>query len=97
VAGNEIPAEMARHVELVEANDWGAARALHTSILPLMTVNFVESNPIPVKAAMSRMGLLQEHFRLPMVPPRDESRRRIDAVLAELNLMPAGATAGARG
>jgi 4-hydroxy-tetrahydrodipicolinate synthase len=96
VASNEVPAEMARLVELVEQNDWKTARALHERMLPLLTINFVESNPIPVKAAMARMGLLTESYRLPMVAPRDESRTKIDRVLAELGLV-AGVAAGARG
>jgi 4-hydroxy-tetrahydrodipicolinate synthase len=101
VAGNEVPGEMARLVELVEANNWTEARALHARLLPLLTVNFVESNPIPVKAAMARMGLLDEVYRLPMVPPADASRAKLDQVLAQLDLIkaPAGAaeTAGAAG
>jgi 4-hydroxy-tetrahydrodipicolinate synthase len=95
VAANEIPGELARLVEAVEANDWTAARALHHRFHPLMAVNFVESNPIPVKTAMARMGLLAEVFRLPLVPPAEASRRRIERVLADLDLVPAAA-AGAR-
>ena len=49
-----------------------------------MLVNFIESNPIPVKCAMAAMGLLEEVFRLPMVPPRDASRAKIQQVLAAL-------------
>ena len=94
VAANEIPGEMARLVEAVERNDWAAARAIHHRYHPLMTVNFVESNPIPVKAAMAKMGLLNEVFRLPMVPPAEASRRRIERVLADLDLV--HAAAGAR-
>ena len=93
VAGNEIPGELARMVEAVERNDWAAARALHHRYLPLMMINFVESNPIPVKAAMARMGLLAEVFRLPMVSPSEASRRRIERVLADLELLPAAAGA----
>ena len=95
VASNEIPGELARMVEAIERNDWAAARALHHRYLPLMSVNFVESNPIPVKAAMARMGLLAEVFRLPMVPPSEASRRRIERVLADLELLPAAAGARA--
>jgi 4-hydroxy-tetrahydrodipicolinate synthase len=95
VAGNEIPGEMARMVEAIERNDWAAARALHHRYLPLMSINFVESNPIPVKAAMARMGLLAEVFRLPMVSPSEASRRRIERVLADLELLPAAAGARA--
>jgi 4-hydroxy-tetrahydrodipicolinate synthase len=95
VAGNEIPGELARMVEAIERNDWAAARALHHRYLPLMMINFVESNPIPVKAAMARMGLLAEVFRLPMVSPSEASRRRIERVLADLELLPAAAGARA--
>jgi 4-hydroxy-tetrahydrodipicolinate synthase len=95
VAANEIPGEMARMVEAVERNDWATARALHHRFHPLMAVNFVESNPIPVKTAMARMGLLAEVFRLPMVPPAEASRRRIERVLADLDLVPAAAGARA--
>jgi 4-hydroxy-tetrahydrodipicolinate synthase len=95
VAANEIPGEMSRMVEAVERNDWAAARALHHRYHPLMAVNFVESNPIPVKTAMARMGLLNEVFRLPMVPPAEASRRRIERVLADLDLVPAAAGARA--
>jgi len=95
VAANEIPGELAKMVEAVERNDWAAARALHHRYHPLMAVNFVESNPIPVKSAMARMGLLAEVFRLPMVPPSESSRRRIERVLADLELVPAAAGARA--
>ena len=60
VVSNEIPAEMARMVEAAERGDFAAARAIHERILPLMQVNFVESSPGPVKAAMAAMGLIEE-------------------------------------
>ena len=69
VVSNEIPADMAQMVEAVERGDFAAARAIHTRIMPLMQVNFVESSPGPVKAAMAAMGLLEEIYRLPLVPP----------------------------
>ena len=87
VASNEIPAEMVQMVEAAERNDFRAARAVHARILPLMQINFVESNPVPVKAAMAAMGLLDEHYRLPMCPPKPESRERINRVLKELHLL----------
>ncbi len=86
VAANEAPTEMAQMVEAAERGDFKAARALHTRLLPLMLVNFVESNPIPVKAAMAWMGLLEEVYRLPMVPPREASRQKIEQVLSDLGL-----------
>jgi 4-hydroxy-tetrahydrodipicolinate synthase len=87
VIGNEAPAEMARMVEFAEANDFAAARQIHRQLMPLMSANFVESNPIPVKAAMAAMGLLEEVYRLPMVPPSDASRRRILEALSASRLL----------
>src|SRR3954471_4718279 len=87
VAGNEIPAEMAQMVEAAERNDFAAARAIHARIVPLMSVNFVESNPQPVKYAMAAMGVLEEHYRLPLVPPKAESKDKIATVLKELGLL----------
>jgi 4-hydroxy-tetrahydrodipicolinate synthase len=93
VIGNEAPAEMARMVELAERNDFAAARRVHAQLMPLMTANFVESNPIPVKAAMAVMGLLEEVYRLPMVPPSETSRRRIAEALAASGVLEPTATA----
>jgi 4-hydroxy-tetrahydrodipicolinate synthase len=87
VIGNEAPAEMVRMVEFAEANDFAAARRIHRQLMPLMSANFVESNPIPVKAAMAAMGLLEEVYRLPMVPPSDTSRRRIIEALSASRLL----------
>jgi len=86
VASNEIPAEMSRMVELAERGDFAAARAEHQRLLPLMQVNFVESNPIPVKSAMASLGLLEEVYRLPMVPPRPASKQKIESVLHQLGI-----------
>ena len=87
VAGNEIPAEMVMMVEAAERNDFAAARAVHAKILPLLSVNFIESNPVPVKAAMAAMGLLDEVYRLPMVSPSAASKEKIVNVLKALGLL----------
>jgi len=87
VASNEIPAEMVQMVEAAERVDFAAARAIHARILPLMQINFVESNPIPVKSAMAAMGLIDEIYRLPMVPPKKESKEKIARVLHDLGLL----------
>ena len=92
VASNEIPAEMARMVELAEAGDFAAARRMHHELMPLMQINFIESSPIPVKAAMAMMGLVEEVYRLPLVPPRPASRDRIASVLRDLGLPTGPAT-----
>ncbi|HET7694678.1 MAG TPA: 4-hydroxy-tetrahydrodipicolinate synthase [Vicinamibacterales bacterium] len=86
VASNEIPSEMSRMVELAERGDFAGARALHQRLMPLLQVNFIESNPIPVKSAMAILGLLEEVYRLPMVPPRPASKQKIEAVLQALGI-----------
>lgn len=86
VASNEIPREMSQMVEAAERGDFAAARAIHARILPLLQINFVESSPGPVKAAMAEMGLLEEVYRLPVVSPRLEARTRIIKVLSDLGL-----------
>jgi len=96
VASNEIPAEMTKLVQLALAGDFAGARALQRAWLPLMEVNFVESNPIPVKAAMAMMGLIEPVYRLPMVPPLPQSQARIEAVLKSVGLL-AAPLVGARG
>ena len=87
VVSNEVPREMSQMVEAAERGDFAAARSIHQRLLPLMLVNFCESNPIPVKAALAAMGLLEEAYRLPMVPPRAESRTKILNVLNEMGLL----------
>ena len=87
VASNEVPDAMARLTDLALRGDWAAARTLHYRLLPLMEANFIESNPGPVKAALAALGLLEEHFRLPLVPVQEQTRARVRAVLAELGLL----------
>ncbi|MFB3778226.1 MAG: 4-hydroxy-tetrahydrodipicolinate synthase [Bryobacteraceae bacterium] len=86
-AGNEIPAQMTEIARLCLAGDFAAARQVHRKFLPLMEVNFVETNPIPVKAAMALMGLLEPVWRLPLVPPSAASLARIEKVLRDLALV----------
>jgi 4-hydroxy-tetrahydrodipicolinate synthase len=87
VASNQIPAEMAQLCRHGLRGEFDAARAIHRKYLSLMEINFVESNPIPVKAALSLMGLLEPVWRLPMVPPKAENLERIQAVLESLHLV----------
>src|SRR6202041_2618455 len=86
VVSNEIPAEMTEMVRLaLRGNIWGA-REIHRRFHPLMEVNFVESNPGPVKTALAEMGLLEPVWRLPLVAPKRENRERIVGVLNSLGL-----------
>jgi 4-hydroxy-tetrahydrodipicolinate synthase len=87
VASNEIPGEMTEIAQACLRNDFAGARALQAKYLPLMNVNFVESNPIPVKAAMALMGLLEPVWRLPMVPPTEASMAKIEKVLESVGLL----------
>ena len=92
VASNEVPAEMTRLARLCLSGDFASARALHRQLLPLMEINFVESNPQPVKAAMAMMGLLEPVWRLPMVSPQPQNMARIERVLADAGLLAARST-----
>jgi 4-hydroxy-tetrahydrodipicolinate synthase len=87
VVSNEIPADMTELARLCLAGDFSGARKLQRKYLPLMEINFIESNPIPVKAAMGLMGLLEPVFRLPMCPPKPENLAKIEKVLESLGLL----------
>jgi 4-hydroxy-tetrahydrodipicolinate synthase len=87
VVSNEIPAEMTHLAQLCLSGDFAGARTLQRKYLPLMEINFVESNPIPVKAAMALMGLLEPVYRLPMCPPKPENLARIEKVLESAGLL----------
>ncbi len=87
VASNEIPRLMRQMTGAALEGDIAAARAIHTRILPLMTGNFLESNPIPVKAAMKMMGILPSDFvRSPLAPLSEANRKKLEAILRECNL-----------
>ena len=87
VVSNEIPAEMTQLAQAALRGDFDTARRLQQKYLPLMNVNFVESNPIPVKAAMAMMGLLEPVYRLPMCPPAPANLARIEKVLETAGLL----------
>jgi 4-hydroxy-tetrahydrodipicolinate synthase len=87
VVSNEIPKEMTLLAKAALDGDFERAREIQRKYLPLMDVNFIESNPIPVKAGMAIMGLLEPVWRLPMVPPSDANRVKIEKVLDTLGLL----------
>jgi 4-hydroxy-tetrahydrodipicolinate synthase len=87
VVSNEIPAEMTELVRACRENNFERARRLQRRYLPLMEVNFIESSPIPVKAAMAVMGLLEPVWRLPLCAPRPENEEKIRGVLECLGLV----------
>jgi 4-hydroxy-tetrahydrodipicolinate synthase len=87
VASNEAPGPIRQMVDAALAGEWERARREHYRWLPLMDVNFIESSPGPVKAAMALMGLLEENLRLPLVPVTDKTRARVREVIGELGLL----------
>ncbi len=87
VVANEIPAEFSKLTQFALAGEFARARGLQRHWFPLMEVNFCEVNPGPVKAAMAMMGLLEPVFRLPMVPPSESNRAKIEAALKSAGLL----------
>jgi 4-hydroxy-tetrahydrodipicolinate synthase len=91
VVSNEIPGPMVRLAHLALEGKYDEARQLNAQLLPLMQVNFIETNPIPVKAALAMMGMIEEVYRLPMVPMRPENRDKLAKVLTAQGLLPKSA------
>lgn len=89
VISNEIPGAMSELARFANRNDFAGARNVQRVYMPLMQVNFVEANPIPVKFAMSLMGLLEPVYRLPMVEPSEANKRKIEQVLEAAGLLAA--------
>jgi 4-hydroxy-tetrahydrodipicolinate synthase len=87
VVANEIPREMTRLIHACLDGDFAHARELQRRYLPLMEMNFIESNPIPAKAAMAEMGLMEPVWRLPLVPPKAENLERIRNVLQATGIL----------
>lgn len=87
VVANEVPDLTSRMVEMALAGDLVAARQMHYRLLPLMEANFIESSPGPVKAALAMMGLIEERYRLPLVPVQEKTKARLREVLTELGLL----------
>ena len=87
VVANEVPMMMSRMVRDSLAGNWDEARKIHYKLLGLMNVNFVETNPIPAKAALAMMGIIEECYRMPLVPLRDESRAKLRQELVHLELI----------
>jgi 4-hydroxy-tetrahydrodipicolinate synthase len=89
VISNQAPKMMAELTRLCLEGKFEAARALQRKLYNLMKLNFVETNPIPVKAGLAMMGLIEESYRLPLVPMSDDNRRKLRSAMAESGLIPA--------
>jgi len=87
VASNEIPREMAQMTRLAMSGDWEGARKIQDKFIALMQANFIESNPMPVKAVLAMMGKIEEVYRLPMLPMKKETRAKLEAIAAEAGLL----------
>ena len=88
VIANQVPGPMHELTAACAKGDFGRARQIHNRLLRLMNLNFVESNPIPVKASLALMGLCEESYRLPMCAPTEATRQVLRTELAELGLLP---------
>ncbi len=87
VVANQAPRAMHDLVAAAAKGDFPAARAIHNRLFKLMNLNFVESNPVPVKAALALMGLCAESYRLPLCPPTEATREALRGALRELELL----------
>jgi 4-hydroxy-tetrahydrodipicolinate synthase len=94
VAGNEIPREMAELTRAALANQWDTARRIHRKYLALMQANFIESNPIPVKAVLAMMGRIEEAYRLPLCPMKKENRAKLEKIASDAGLLARARMAG---
>ena len=88
VASNVAPREVADMVRAALAGDFVRAGAGHRRLFPLFRDLFIDSNPIPVKAALAMMGRIEETYRLPLCEPSDKVRVQIRQTLASLGLLP---------
>ena len=87
VIANEVPTDFTNMVHKALEGHWKSARELHYRLFELMQLNFLETNPVPVKAALSMMGLIQEVYRLPLVPMATDNRQKLESVLKKLELI----------
>ena len=87
VASNEIPKEMSELTNAALKGDWQKARTIHRKFLPLMQANFIESNPMPVKAVLAMMGRIEEVYRLPMLPMKSDTRTKLQKIAADAGIL----------
>jgi 4-hydroxy-tetrahydrodipicolinate synthase len=96
VASNEIPREMAEITRAALNNDWTTARRIHRKYLALMQANFIESNPLPVKAVLAMMGKIEEVYRLPLLPMRRDTRSKLQKIATEAGVIAAAEVSAAQ-
>ena len=87
VLANEIPRKFTEMIHAAMKNRWDEARHIHFKAYALMRANFIETNPVPVKAALAMMGLIEEVYRLPLVPMRPQNREKLQSILRQMKLI----------
>ena len=87
VVANQLPKDFSDMVRAGLAGNWKKALQLHNKLLPLMNANFIETNPIPVKASLAMMGMINEVYRLPLVPMGSQNRKVLKTILRNLRLV----------
>jgi 4-hydroxy-tetrahydrodipicolinate synthase len=87
VAANVVPAEMAQLCDAANAGDYAKAREIHYRMMPVFKALFFETNPLPVKAALAKMGLIRNVLRLPLTPMSEAGQAKLEPVLREAGLI----------
>ncbi|HVZ61487.1 MAG TPA: 4-hydroxy-tetrahydrodipicolinate synthase [Terriglobales bacterium] len=87
VASNALPAEMAAMTRAALEGDWTRARAIQRKLFPLLQAFFIEANPIPIKAALAMMGRIEESYRMPLCPMKEENRAKLEKIAASAGLL----------
>lgn len=87
VVANEVPGDFSKMTKAALEGNWNEAKRLHYKLLDLMNINFIESNPIPVKTALSLMGKIKLGLRLPLVPMEEGNKQKLVKVLQGLKLI----------
>jgi 4-hydroxy-tetrahydrodipicolinate synthase len=87
VASNLVPAEMSALVAKASSGKWDEALVMHYSLLPLFKAIFIETNPIPIKAALAMKKMIEETYRLPMCAMKPANREKLKKTLEEMKLL----------
>jgi 4-hydroxy-tetrahydrodipicolinate synthase len=87
VISNEMPKEFGDMVRAALTGDLQKAQALHYKLFDLMKANFIESNPIPVKTALSMMRKIEDNFRLPLTQMTKANKEKLGKILKDLKLI----------
>ncbi len=87
VVANQLPKDFSDMVRAGLSGNWKKALTLHNKLLPLMNANFIETNPIPVKASLAMMGMINEVYRLPLVPMGSKNKKTLKKILRDLRLV----------